>query len=210
MIIQDYFNYKFFEKNDENNFFVNSTNQNAYDLITNNLSNYNILLYGPKKSGKSHLANIWKKKNNALIFDGNLDRLINKKNNVVIEDILNNKSEEEIFHLINHCNSLNLKILATSNIELNNYLFHLNDLSSRLKTFYYVEINQPDDQMCKMLMTKLFSEKQIIIKNKEIFDFIFNRVNRTYLDLYNLVEKIDKFSLQKKKQLTIPLIREII
>ena len=30
-----------------------------------------------------------------------------------------------------------------------------------------------NSEMCKMLMTKLFSEKQIIIKNKEIFDFIF-------------------------------------
>ena len=64
--------------------------------------------------------------------------------------------------------------------------------------------------MCKMLMTKLFSEKQIIIKNKEIFDYIFNRVNRTYADIYFLVEKLDKLSLEKKRQLTIPLIREII
>ena len=81
---------------------------------------------------------------------------------------------------------------------------------SRLKAFYYLEIKFPNDEMCKMLMTKLFSEKQIIIKNKEIFDYIFNRVDRTYLAIFNLVEKIDKLSLQKKKQLTIPLIREII
>ena len=64
--------------------------------------------------------------------------------------------------------------------------------------------------MCKMFMTKLFSEKQIIIKNKEIFDYIFNRVNRTYVDIYFLVEKLDKLSLEKKRQLTIPLIKEII
>ena len=57
---------------------------------------------------------------------------------------------------------------------------------------------------------KLFSDKQIIIKNKEIFDFIFNRVTRTYLDLYIFVEKLDKLSLEKKRQLTIPLIKEIL
>ena len=64
--------------------------------------------------------------------------------------------------------------------------------------------------MCKMLMTKLFSDKQIIIKNKEIFDFIFNRVNRTYNDIFLFIEKIDSLSLEKKRQLTIPLIKEIL
>jgi chromosomal replication initiation ATPase DnaA len=68
----------------------------------------------------------------------------------------------------------------------------------------------PNDEMCKMYMTKLFLEKQIIIKNKEIFDYIFNRVNRTYINIYSVVEKIDNLSLEKKRQLTIPLIREIL
>ena len=64
--------------------------------------------------------------------------------------------------------------------------------------------------MCKMLMVKLFSDKQIVIKNIEIFDFIFKRIPRTYLDIYIFVEKLDRLSLEKKRQLTIPLIKEII
>ena len=67
-----------------------------------------------------------------------------------------------------------------------------------------------NSEMCKMLMVKLFSDKQIIIKNKEIFDFIFKRLSRTYLDIYIFVEKLDRLSLEKKRQLTIPLIKEII
>ena len=63
----------------------------------------------------------------------------------------------------------------------------------------YLEIKAPDDEMCKMLMVKLFSDKQIIIKNEEIFDFIFKRLNRTYLDIYIFVDKLDKLSLEKKK-----------
>ena len=53
-------------------------------------------------------------------------------------------------------------------------------------------------------------EKQFIIKNKDIFEFLLKRVNRTYEDIYNLVDKMDKLSLEKKRQLTIPLIRELI
>ena len=59
-------------------------------------------------------------------------------------------------------------------------------------------------------MIKLFSDKQIIIKNKEIFDFIFKRLTRTHFDIYKFVEKLDRLSLEKKRQLTIPLIKEII
>ena len=64
--------------------------------------------------------------------------------------------------------------------------------------------------MCKMLMVKLFYDKQIIIKNNDIFDFIFKRLSRTYFDIYIFVEKLDRLSLEKKRQLTIPLIKEII
>ena len=98
----------------------------------------------------------------------------------------------------------------TSSIDLVNYKFKFKDLHSRLRSFHYIKINDPDDEMCKILMTKLFYEKQIIIKNKEIFEFILKRVNRTYHDVYMLVKKIDKLSLEKKRQLTIPLIKEIL
>ncbi len=210
MSSQKYFNYKFSKKKDENNFFINQTNQFVYDTLINHHLDENFFLFAPRKSGKTHLINIWKQKNNAVMYKNNFSQIIKLYKNIVIDDILESTNEEELFHIINHSKLYNLKIFATSSINLNSYSFKLRDLYSRLKAFYYLEIKFPNDEMCKMLMTKLFSEKQIIIKNKEIFDYIFNRVDRTYLAIFNLVEKIDKLSLQKKKQLTIPLIREII
>ena len=210
MIVQKYFNYHFSEMKDRNNFFVNSTNQDAFNVVTDDLFDQNIFLIGPPKSGKSHLINIWKEKNKALIYNNNFSDIIKLNKNIIIDNILNKKSEEQVFHMINHCKSFNLKIIITSSVQLNNYDFNLRDLYSRLRSFYYVKINQPDDEMCKIIMTKLFYEKQIIIKNNEIFDFILNRVTRTYNDIYNLVEKIDSLSLEKKRQLTIPLIKEIL
>ena len=210
MNFQQYFNYQFIEKKDENNYFVNETNRDAFDVITDNNFDQNIFLFAPNKSGKSHLINIWKEKNNALIFYKNFSKIIKSNNNVAVDDTLLSRSEEELFHIINHCKLFNLKIFLTSSVDLNNLNFKLKDLYSRLRSFYYLKINKPDDEMCKMYMTKLFLEKQIIIKNKEIFDYLFNRVNRTYIDIYSVVEKIDNLSLEKKRQLTIPLIREIL
>ena len=58
-------------------------------------------------------------------------------------------------------------------------------------------------QLLKLMIHSLYS-------NKEIFDFIFKRLNRTYFDIYIFVERLDRLSLEKKRQLTIPLIKEII
>ena len=210
MSYQKVFNYHFLLKKDYENFFVNQTNQKAYDFTILDNFDQNIFLFGPKKSGKSHLVNLWKEKNNAVSYNKNFSKVISDNKNVVIDDVLDISTEEDLFHLINHCKLNNLKIYFTSSIDINSYKFKFRDLYSRLREFYFLEINTPDDEMCKMFMVKLFSDKQIIIKNKEIFDFIFNRVTRTYLDIYIFVEKLDKLSLEKKRQLTIPLIKEII
>ncbi|MBS57084.1 MAG: hypothetical protein CMP16_04345 [Rickettsiales bacterium] len=210
MIIQKYFNYSFKKNNYEEDFFVNHTNQNAYEISILENFDQNIFLFGPKKSGKSFLINLWKNINNAVVYKNNFSEIIKSKYNIAIDDALTSIDQEKLFHIINHCKLYNLKIYLTSSIDLNNNNFKIKDLRSRLRSFYYLNIKIPDDEMCKMFMTKLFSKKQIVIKNKEIFDYIFNRVNRTYFDIYLFIEKIDKLSLEKKRQLTIPLIREIL
>ena len=210
MNYQKIFNYQFSLKKNHENYFVNQTNQKAFDLTIHEEFNHNIFLFGPKKSGKSHLASLWKEKNDAIAYNNNFTEIIETKKNVVIDDIFTAASEENLFHLINHCKLHNLKMYFTSSLDINIYDFKFKDLCSRLKEFVYLEINLPDDEMCKMLLVKLFYDKQIIIKNKEIFDFIFKRLNRTYLDIYIFVEKLDRLSLVKKRQLTIPLIKEII
>jgi len=207
---QKVFNYQFSSKNNYENYFVNHTNQKAYDLTILEEFNQNIFLFGPKKSGKSHLVSIWKNKNNAISYKNNFTEIIEAKKNIVIDDYLGISSEENLFHLINHCKLHKLKIYFASSLDINTYDFKFKDLYSRLREFFYLEIKSPDDEMCKMLMVKLFSDKQIIIKNNEIFDFIFKRLDRTYFDIYFFVEKLDKLSLEKKRQLTIPLIKEII
>jgi len=210
MSYQKIFNYQFTLKNDHENFFVNKTNQKAYDITNLEKFNQNIFLFGPKKSGKSHLVNLWKNKNNAISYNNNFSKIIETKKNVVIDDALGNSIDENLFHIINHCKLNHLKIYFTSSLDINTYDFKFKDLYSRLREFIFLEIKSPDDDMCKMLMVKLFSDKQIIIKNQEIFDFIFKRLNRTYLDICNFVERLDRLSLEKKRQLTIPLIKEII
>jgi len=60
------------------------------------------------------------------------------------------------------------------------------------------------------ILTKLLIDRQFIINTNDIFNFIIRRIDRSYESVYNTVDKLDILSIEKKRQLTIPLIKEII
>lgn len=208
---QSYFNYNLKPGLAIDDFFVSTSNKKAYSFILNNkIDNKKILLIGPNKSGKTHLGKIWQKNNNAVSYENNFEIILNYKKNIFIDDFLKNINEEQIFHLINHCSINKLTILLTSNKELFEHNFLLKDLVSRLKTFNLLRINLPDDDLIINLIIKLLHDKQIIIKNKEIFHYILKRIERSYEEIFLLIENIDKLSLEKKRELTIPLIKKLL
>ena len=200
--------YKFNIDLNELNFFVNKTNLHAFNrLLYSELKL--IYLFGPKKSGKSFLSQIWLNKNNAIEFDNNIQYLLANKKNVLVDN-LSSFDQENIFYIVNNCILNDSKILITSDIKINEFIFKFKDLSSRLKTFANLEIKQPDDEMLLTILTKLLIDKQFIINSNDIFEYILRRIDRTYLGINDIVNKLDVISLEKKRQLTIPLIKEIL
>ena len=163
-----------------------------------------------QKNQVSHFLLIFgKKKQNANKLSNNFEDLIKKTDNILIDDF-HSFDQEIIFHLVNYCILNNLKILITSSYKINDINFKFNDLPSRLKTFSILEINNPDDEMLLTYLTKLLVDKQFIVKSNDIFEYILRRVDRTYDGIYDIVNKLDVLSLEKKRQLTIPLIKEIL
>ena len=205
---QKIISYTFDDDINDSNFFVNETNFHAFNKLINQESLFSFL-YGPKKSGKSFLAHIWKNKHNANKLSNNFEEIIKKKDNILIDD-LHSFDQEIIFHLVNYCILNNLKILITSPYKINDINFKFNDLPSRLKTFSFLEINNPDDEMLITVLTKLLLDKQFIVNSNDIFEYILRRVERSYKGIYDIVDKLDVLSLEKKRQLTIPLIKEIL
>jgi len=208
---QSYFNYNLKPGLAIDDFFVSNSNIKAYNFILNkNIDNKKILLIGPNKSGKTHLGKIWQKNNEAISYENNFEIILDHKNNIFIDDFLDNINEEQIFHLINHCSINKLTILLTSNKEMFDHNFFLQDLLSRIKTFHALRIDLPDDDLIINLMIKLLHDKQIIIKSEEIFHYILKRIERSYEVIFLLIENIDKLSLEKKRELTIPLIKKLL
>ena len=208
MSSQKSFNYKFSDDTSEYNFFVNKTNSYAFKCLISNNSKFSFL-YGPKKSGKSYLSQLWLNKNNAIKLNKKYELYLDNSQNLLIDELFD-FDEERIFHIVNNCILNNLKVLITSCYRIGEINFKFRDLSSRLKTFENLEIYEPNDEMLLTILTKLLIEKQFIINSNDIFEYILRRVDRTYQGINEIVNKLDVLSLEKKRQLTIPLIKEIL
>ena len=100
---QKSFEYKIPSKNEIGDFYVSNSNYDAYNYVMNGKKfiNYSII-YGPEKSGKTHLGLIWKKNNNAITYNfKNFSISYEINNNVFIDNFSENINEENLFHLIN-------------------------------------------------------------------------------------------------------------
>lgn len=201
-------------------YIITESNSFAFDLISRMIKgeiNQGVIS-GPSFSGKTHLSKILIKNigsNESLYIDRDYKKIIEKvgsSNLIVIENIdkvLEDKSEEDLFHIINFTKESDKKLLMTSGKSISNIEFKLEDLKSRLNAILEAKIMQPDDELMKLVLIKIFNDKQLLI-NPNVIDFLMSRLERSYKSINDFIEKIDKFSLERGKKITIALINDLI
>ena len=196
-------------------FIISETNKEVVSTLENmdKLLNRCAKVYGPKKSGKTHIAHIWKKRYEANYLDLSDDKckfhFDASKNNVIDNfHLLEHEKEEVFFHFYN--NSINQKkfILITIDSSSNTNV-QLPDLKSRINTFHSVEIRQPDDHLVSVLLFKYFSTQQIKI-DSDVVEFLNKRISRNYAEIYSILQKINKLSLEHKSKITIPFLNKFL
>ena len=203
------------EAKNREDFVVGESNKNAVSWIDKypKWNNDGLIIVGPKSSGKSHLVSVWQEKSNCDIFEcSDLDEE-NKNllyaNNIVIENIDRVKNHKYLLHVFNLKKEKKFKMLFTSSLNPGDMKINLQDIKSRLISLPQAYILLPSDDVLKGLLYKLFKDKGILL-NSNIINYIYVRIERTYLSVNDLVGDVDRFSLLKKKKITIPLIKEIL
>ena len=210
------FNFPFTTNYFEEDFFVSSSNFEAYKLIETwpKWPSRNINIYGPSGCGKSHLANILKKKINSFFINAsdisnNSLALIKLKECLIIDNYENNIEENLLYTIINQTHQSNQYVIINSDQPISALEIKLEDLKSRLNSFSKITIDLPTDDLIKVVLTKNFSDKQIQIDNK-LIDFILKYINRSYEDIFNFIKKIDELSLSTGKSININLIKKVL
>ena len=200
----------------EEDFYVSKNNFEAYKLIETwpNWSSKFINIFGPAGCGKTHLANILKKKINSFyIKASDLDNsslsLIKEKECFIIDEYQNNVEETLFYSILNQCFLSNQYVVINSSKSIQSFNVILNDLKSRFNSFVNIGINLPTDELIKVIISKNFSDKQVKMDNK-LLEYIFKNIDRSYVGIFDLIDKLDNLSLSTGKSININLIKKAL
>ena len=200
----------------EHDYYISKSNYFAYNIIDKwpKWDKKILNIFGEKFSGKTHLANIFKSKSNALFIKSkeiNEDFFKNIKlfESIIIDDFEKDYDERLIYSIFNLVDQDNKYMLINSSIPINEIKFELPDLTSRAKNCISAKIESPDDNLIFAIILKNFSDRQIKVE-KKIIDFIINRIDRSYGKIYEFIYKIDELTLKKKKPISLKTIKEIL
>ena len=118
---------------------------------------------------------------------------------------MKDNAEEHLFHIINFVKENKKKLLMTSRKPISEIKIQLEDLKSRLNSILEAKINQPDDELVRLLLIKIFNDKQLKV-NPAVINYLLRRIDRSYESINNFVKKIDEFSLEKGRKITVNLV----
>ena len=197
-------------------FFVSKCNYFAFSLIESwpkwekNILN----IYGEKFCGKSHLSEIFKKKNKAIIIknddiNNNFFNKIRYYENIILDNLEFLSDEKTLYSIFNFVEQYNKYLIINSIDSINSIEFKLPDLKSRLKNCIFAKIDKPDDDMIFALVLKHFADRQIKIE-KKIIEYITKRIERSYGKIFDFIYKVDQFSLINKKPIDYKSIKKIL
>tara|TARA_B100001741_G_C16520891_1_gene584670 strand:+ start:576 stop:1265 length:690 start_codon:yes stop_codon:yes gene_type:complete len=197
-------------------FYVSTSNKEAYDLINNwpRWIKKTVNLYGPSGSGKTHLAALLQNKtSNLKIETAELNEKIlysfKTKEILIIENFMENIKEDLLFSLWNLALQDNKYILITSTKPITQYKFKLPDLKSRINSCINVGIKLPNDDLISVILAKNFSDRQMSVEKKHI-DYIIKRIDRSYEKISQFISNLDKYSLKKGSSLGLKLIKDVL
>ena len=120
----------------------------------------------------------------------------------------NKISEIDLFNLYNSSKVNNCKLILREN-SLTQKNILLPDLKSRINSNIELVIPRLTDKDKKLIIEIELIKRGLSIKEKNL-DFIMNHSSRNLEALQTLVNKLDKLTMERKKNISIPLIKELI
>ena len=197
-------------------FFVSSSNFEAYKLIESwpNWPDKSINVHGPSGCGKTHLSKILANQMETIFINSknfNEETVVKNKffKCLIIDNFNNDINEKLLYSILNHLKQIDKYVLINSLKPLNHYEIKLKDLKSRLEGFLKIGINLPTDELLKVVILKIFSEKQIKISEKNV-EYIIKNIERTYDKILKFTKEIDNLSLSTGKVVNINLIKKVL
>lgn len=198
-------------------FFVSAANGRAHDMVmaSHNWPDGKLALIGPEGAGKSHLARVWAEASGATIRQACtlLEPIapVVPGDRLCIEDVdrLPREAEEALFHLHNNLLGSGGRLLLTARVAPARWSVALPDLASRMTATTVVTIEDPDDDLLRAVLTKLFADRQLTPEPK-LVQWLLPRMERSFAAAARIVAEIDRRALAEGRVINASLAREIL
>ena len=208
------------------NFYIDPKNSLLLSIISNKILSDDIYIFGICNSGKTYLlqslCNFYSKHNKTALFlpikevishgVGILDSIENSDLVCLdgLENIIANKEwETAIFNLINNTHNNQCRLVLSSSLESSNNVFSLPDLDSRIKKLQSYELYPIDDANLIHALKHIANLSSINLGEREA-QYLLTYAKRNISDLVSILDALDKLSMEMKRKITIPLIKELL
>lgn len=203
------------EARSEDDFMVTEDNRLGFEhvLAWPDWPSASMLIQGPAKSGKSHLARIWQARAGAVAGSPEtLEALAQEDATapLLIEDIDRVAYPEvPLFHVLNHALRGQRCVLMTARASVADWPYQTNDVRSRARQATAFTISAPDDILLSQMLVKLFADRQLPVDPK-VIAYLVSRMERSSEEAVALVGLLDTLSLAKRKGITRALAAEAL
>lgn len=174
------------------------------------------ILSGPAGSGKTHLAEVWRKQAQARRIEAaeletvDVPALVAARA-AIVENvvILSDAAERALFHLLNLTAQDGAFLLLTARAAPGHIAIRLPDLASRLRALPHAALGAPDDALLSGVLVKLFDDRQLRVP-ETLIAYLAARIERSVAAARDVVAALDRASLSGKRPITVPLAAEIL
>jgi chromosomal replication initiation ATPase DnaA len=196
-------------------YFVSESNATAYTLVEQwpNWPAKRYVVYGPKGYGKTHFGHILRDLTEGVFLSANhitpeTLETIQPKKPYIVDDIQDIDAPAQLFHFYNLTVENDCHVVYLSTAAPGQYDMGLLDLNSRFRSLALIEIPQPDEPLCKAIIKKVFSDLQITV-GEEVVDYMLGHMSRNLSDIHTSIQLMNQRSLEEKRKITIPFIKEL-
>ena len=213
-------------KSSFDSFYASKLNKHLLSLLQNNTFKDDLLIFGTKDSGKTYLlqalCNHFSNQGKSSFYlpmkqakELSVDILESLESMELvcidgIESIVGNKVWEiGLFNLINRSLNSENRLIFTSSKNIDVMNFELKDLDSRLRKIQSHELYALADDEILSALKHIANLRSIELGSKEA-QYLLTYANRNISDLVQILENLDQLSMEMKRKITIPLIKEVI
>ena len=207
-------------------FYTSQENSHLVSILKDTNFSDDLFIYGTKESGKTFLlqalcnsyssmskSSLYIPLNKVMNYGVEIFESLENMNLICVDDVEEAISkiewEKAIFNLINKALISKSRLILSSSQDLKSLNFSLPDLESRIRkiqSFELYPINDKDIFDALKYISKLTS---INLGDKEA-KYLVTYSQRNISNLVQILESLDQLSMEMKRKITIPLIKEVI